>query len=277
MGRRILQVVCVLLIIVLVVWIARKEPKRPGLPKWQMQERLLDDLTEQDKLRKQREADVALVRSLLGEELSDRRFSFAVISEAVSGKKVIPASGRASSERVFTAIDEVMSGLLPELSGVESPIRRLKRINEASRYFEEGLMEGLSQMEGFECEVPKTREGKTQRSGYPDLKITDTRSGDVFYLDPKLMEQGSVRSSLRTFYFEPKRGTLKITDDASHLLIGIEHDGKDGEWGFLGYRLVDLAFLNVRLKAEFQASNKNIYTERSVLESTLGNAKDEQR
>jgi hypothetical protein len=87
----------------------------------------------------------------------------------------------------------------------------------------------------------------------------DRESGQVFYLDPKLVEQGSAESTFRTFYFEPKRETLKITDDAVHLLVGIEHDGKARLWTFTGWRLVDLSSLRVRLKAEFQASNAGIY------------------
>ena len=98
-----------------------------------------------------------------------------------------------------------------------------------------------------------------QRSGYPDLRLIEQASGSVFYLDPKLVEEGSESSTLRTFYFEPKNETLKITDDAVHLLIGIEHDGKAGAWTFTGWRLVDLSTLKVRLKAEFQASNAQLY------------------
>ena len=109
------------------------------------------------------------------------------------------------------------------------------------------------------CDIPPTRAGDRQRSGYPDLRIIDQQSKLVFYLDPKLVEQGSAESTFRTFYFEPKNETLKITDDAIHLLVGIEHDGKDGLWTFTGWRLVDLSQLRVRLKAEFQAGNAELY------------------
>ena len=44
-----------------------------------------------------------------------------------------------------------------------------------------------------------------------------------------------------------------------HLLVGIEHDGKTSAWTFTGWRLVDLSTLQVRLKAEFQASNADLY------------------
>jgi hypothetical protein len=74
------------------------------------------------------------------------------------------------------------------------------------------------------------------------------------------VEDSAWDSTLRTFYFEPKVQTLKITDDAVHLLAGIGHDGHDGAWKFTGFKLVDLSKLHVRLKAEFQASNADVYS-----------------
>jgi hypothetical protein len=38
-----------------------------------------------------------------------------------------------------------------------------------------------------------------------------------------------------------------------------EDDGSEGQWAFTGWRLVDLSTLKVRLKAEFQASNADLY------------------
>ena len=112
------------------------------------------------------------------------------------------------------------------------------------------------------CDVPHNRRAESQRSGYPDLQITYLPTGEVFYLDPKLVEDGSWTSTLRTFYFTPKEETLKINEDAVHLLVGIGHDGKDGEWTFTRYRLSDLSHLRVRLKTEFQASNAALYPEK---------------
>jgi len=208
--------------------------------------------------------DVALVRSLLGEHLSDRTFAFATIAEACSGKKVLPLDASPAHQRVTAAIHQALKETLADLNQQASPVRQLRRINEASKFFEDGIHARLNAMPGFSCEVPPNRDGDRQRSGYPDLKITDKESKLVFYLDPKLVEQGSAESTFRTFYFEPKNETLKINDDAVHLLVGIEHDGKEREWTFTGWRLVDLSSLRVRLKAEFQASNAEIY-QNSVL------------
>jgi len=205
--------------------------------------------------------DTQLVRSLLSENLSDRTFSFATIAEATSGKKVIPLDDSETHQRVVAAINTALSTILPELSKPETPIQSLARINEASRFFEDALLEKLNSTPGLSCDIPPTKSGTHQRSGYPDLRITDTASGAVFYLDPKLVAEDSLDSTLRSFYFEPKDETLKITDDAVHLLVGISHNGKPGKWEFKDWRLVDVSKIRVRLKAEFQASNADLYRE----------------
>lgn len=203
--------------------------------------------------------DAALVKVLLGEKLSQRTFDFSSIAEACSGKRVLPLTDEPVHLRVTAAIEQALAQTLQELNAEDSPVRKLRRINEASRFFEDGLLARLNDASGLRCEVPATRSGIHQRTGYPDLRIIDEASGTVFYLDPKLVEQGASGSTLRTFYFEPKNETLKITDDAVHLLAGIEHDGREGQWTFSGWRLVDLSTLKVRLKAEFQASNADLY------------------
>jgi hypothetical protein len=208
--------------------------------------------------------DAALVHFLLNENLSERSFDFATIAEACSGKRVIPLDDSPAHQRVVSAIERALAETIAALNPSDSPVKNLRRINEASRFFEDGILARINQMPGLHGEIPTNRSGKHQRSGYPDLKITDTASGLVVYLDPKLVQQGSAESTFRTFYFEPKNETLKITDDAVHLLAGIEHDGIPGQWTFTGWRLVDLSQLHVRLKAEFQASNADLYRKTSL-------------
>ena len=203
--------------------------------------------------------DAELVRTLLGENLSGRTFAFATVAKACSGKNVLPLDDSDAHRRVIAVIEKALAATLVELSEPDSPVRQLRRINEASKFFEDGLLTRINATPGFSCEVPPNRSGDHQRSGYPDLRIVDLATKAVFYLDPKLVEHGSAASTFRTFYFEPKNETLKITDHAVHLLAGIEHDGKDGLWTFTGWRLVDLSTLRVRLKAEFQASNAELY------------------
>jgi hypothetical protein len=200
-----------------------------------------------------------LVHGLLDEHLSERNFTFSDVMEAASGKLVLPLDDSEHGKLVLDAIDAALHDVCAQLSALDSPVRSLIRINEASRYFEDGLLEALNRAPGFTCEIPPTRDGKTQRSGYPDLMLTHTASGRTYYLDPKLVHADSFTSTLRSFYFEPKDETLKITRNACHLLIGIQHDGNQGAWSFGPWQIVDLSTKPLRLKAEFQASNAELY------------------
>jgi len=204
--------------------------------------------------------DTRLVQTLLAKDLGSRRFDFATIVRANSGKQVIPLDRDNDVHiRMLKHIKTTLAETIREQNREDAPVRQLRRINEASRFFEDSLMEKLNTIDGLTCTPAPTVEGNFQRSGYPDLRLLDEASGTVFYVDPKLMQQGSETSTFRTFYFEPKTHTLKITDDAVHLILGIEHDGKAREWTFLGWRVSCLANLSVRLKAEFQASNADLY------------------
>lgn len=145
-----------------------------------------------------------------------------------------------------------------EMSQPSAPVRKNRRINEASKHFEDALLEKINSHAEFTCSIPKTQTGKEQRSGYPDLRIEHFKSGTVFYLDPKLFENKSKKSSFRTFYFEPSK-THKVNEDAVHLLIGFPHDGKARMWTFGKPHLVDLHQLEVKLKTEFSASNIDLY------------------
>jgi hypothetical protein len=237
-----------------IVWKATGPAKRPDYPRWQTLPKAPPAAAPAVPDR-----DADLVRQLLGENLSQRTFSFATIAEAASGKKVVPLGASESHRRVTTAIATALDAAILRLNADDSPVRSLRRINEASRFFEDALHAALDAEPDLSCDIPPNRRGEAQRSGYPDLRIIHRPSGEVFYLDPKLVEDGSWTSTLRTFYFEPKNETLKITDDAVHLLIGIGHDGNSSAWQFTGHKLVDLSTLKVRLKAEFQASNADLY------------------
>lgn len=211
--------------------------------------------------------DAELIRILLDEGLDQRRFEFSSVIKAATGHKVIPFTDNLPSHRrLKNAIDKAITDSIRHLNRDDSPVRKLRRINEASRYFEDDLLKRLNETKGLQCGTPQNRSGQHQRSGYPDLRIVDVESGLVCYLDPKLVEKGSESSTLRTFYYEPKEKTGKITEDAVHLLLGITHDGQDGAWVFEGWNLLDLSTTRLRLKAEFQSSNSDLY-QNSILSS----------
>lgn len=202
----------------------------------------------------------SVVRSVMDSEALLREIPLREVILAATEKKVLrlEPDGTAADAAFLTHLREAADDVLTFLNSSDSPAKGLRRINEASRHVEDRLVKQLHRGD-FTCAFPTTAAGDTQRSGYPDLRIVHKPSGRVYYLDPKLHEDTAANSTLRTFYYEPRELTGKIHDNACHLVLGIAHDGKDGAWRFTGWKLVDLFEFRVRLKAEFQASNKELY------------------
>jgi hypothetical protein len=196
---------------------------------------------------------------------------FPKVVEVASGHRLLAARpDDPVHNKLLDLIANSLDATLAEMNAENSPVKGLRRINEASAFFEDGLRRRIDEHPEFECGVPHAANGKLQRSGYPDLRLHHPASGKTFYLDPKLYEESSRTSTLRTFYFTSDPGTVKIAEDAAHWLVGIHHDGADGNWKFTGWDLVDLARLKVKLKAEFQASNRDLYSEALILRSSAG-------
>ncbi|MGE9266497.1 MAG: hypothetical protein ACQKBY_00250 [Verrucomicrobiales bacterium] len=204
-------------------------------------------------------------------QLTGREISFAKLVQLTRGHRIIPLDPENSVHgEIREAVLKAARECAHEFSAATSPLRQLSRINEASRHFEESLAQKLKALPGFTCGIPPTQDGKEQRSGYPDLRLVHQASGTIAYLDPKLFAAGSIASSLRTFYYEPTGDSGKINDDALHLLIGFPHNARDGQWQFSAPHLVDLSGLKVTLKAEFHASNRDLYTPKGENSASAG-------
>lgn len=211
-------------------------------------------------------ADAALMKTLLAQDLDERRFAFPDVIEASTGHQ-LPGfrKGAQPAETILQAIRDAADETLAQFNTTPSPLATLRRINEASRLFEDALRERIDAHPDLFCTIPATAEGTEQRTGYPDLRIEHVASGTIAYLDPKLYEGKSRDSTLRSFYYTPRGESAKVREDAVHLLLGIAHDGQQGTWQFESWELIDLSVLTVRLKAEFQASNRDLYQEEAIL------------
>jgi hypothetical protein len=212
-----------------------------------------------------------LIPWLLDEDQQLRGVPFSEVIFDTTGKKVLPFDAHnAVDQRVAKAISTAAGEAIKRLNARDSAIQNIDRINEVSSRFEDTLRELLNSTPGLRCDFPLTVEGKVQRSGYPDLCIIDLESKRVFYLDPKLYTAGSRDSSFRAFYFEPRKGTNKVRDDAVHFVVGFEHEtpAKNGVWKFTRWDLVDLSRFSVNLKAEFQGSNRDMYRPEAIVASS---------
>ena len=213
-----------------------------------------------------------LIPWLLDEDQQLRGVPFSELIFDTTGRKVLSfEANNAVDQRVAKAISAACDETMKRLNAPDSVIQNVDRINEISSHFEDTLRELLSTTPGLKCDFPLTAEGKLQRSGYPDLRITDLESKCVFYLDPKLYAAGSRDSSFRTFYFEPKKTTNKVRDDAVHFIVGFAHERRgesSSRWKFTRWDLVDLSQFQVKLKAEFQGNNRDMYRAEAIVASS---------
>ena len=139
-----------------------------------------------------------LIPWLLDEDQQLRGVPFSELILDTTGRKVLPfEANNAVDQRVAKAISAACDDAIKRLNAPDSEIQKIDRINEISSHFEDTLRELLNATSGLRCDFPLTVEGKLQRAGYPDLRITDVESKRVFYLDPKLYAAGS-RDSRRS-------------------------------------------------------------------------------
>lgn len=212
------------------------------------------------------ENPAARIPALLANARELEGISFADVVREATGYRVIPVNASRDADRI-EQVAAAMDRTLVVLNAPNHPMQSTARINEASRFIEDELHRQLNQVAGWKCTIPGSEDGVGHRAGYPDLRV-DTAEG-VLYIDPKLLAPGSETSSLRTFYYEPRTVTNKIRSDAIHLLIGVTHNGGDaGPLQLRKWKIVDVSSLPVRLKAEFQASNRELYSgDRVIAES----------
>ncbi len=201
---------------------------------------------------------------LLQDERDLKGIPFSEVLAATTGKKILPVDPEADKPWL-EKLGAILDRTLAKLNDPSHPIHTAGRINEASRFIEDELLAECEGVEGWSCGIPKTFAGEEQRSGYPDLRLV-LEDGSVVYLDPKLFATDSRASSFRTFYYEPKTTTSKVQDDARHLLVGVHHnEGQGGQLRLEGWDLVDVSKIKVQLKAEFQASNNDMYRDETVV------------
>ena len=180
-----------------------------------------------------------------------------LVPQVTDGKQVLPLDN--DSKGLTEAIKTAAEATRLFLNDPNGPVPKQRRPNEISRFAEDHLQETLNAIPHITCEIPLNATGKRSRSGYPDLMVTDTRTSRIAYVDPKVYEAGSETSSLRTFYFQPKRKTNKILHDAHHFIVGFRHDGNTGAWQFGQWQLIDLYHFEIGLKVEFNSSNRDLY------------------
>jgi len=207
------------------------------------------------------EAEKNFIQSLVGIYAGTglRDLPFRDIIEACSGYQVkefdenspdgqflVPILSRA----LQTAVEEMNVG------GIGFHRRVNEKGNDAEGYLKRALAECCPDMS---IKRPTAPSGHTRSAGYPDI-LCEVQ-GISFYLECKIYEEGSEDSKLRSFYLQPaRRGEFKVDRDAYHLLAAFRFRTDETGTRAVGWRLLSLHDLKVRLKPEFNASNHDMYT-----------------
>lgn len=187
------------------------------------------------------------------------RLLFRDVVKAATGHTILPFDE--TSSRILADIRSWLDQHLSELSNLIE-MDYVGRPNELGNFLERVLLARLDESLSLSVDMPTTEQGHKQAVGYPDGVIVDHSTGQVVYFDVKIFQEKTRTSSLRSFYYQPTNQS-KILHDAPHFLVGfvVESLSGDNRPPFIikDYELVDIYNLEVNFKAEFNASNQDLY------------------
>ena len=192
---------------------------------------------------------------------------FSLIIKALTGYEVLPFDLKDVEVAALFALLERATEAAANDSKREGIFAG--RPNEAGNAVEPFILQAF-QAEGLNATKPKTRQGKSQSTGYPDIQI-DFGNGRVCYIECKTYSAKSRDSSNRSFFLSPSENP-KINAAASHLIIAFELErvpkrdqGQTLAFVPVRWHIYTLENLHVDLKYEFNAGNKRLYEARALL------------
>jgi hypothetical protein len=150
-----------------------------------------------------------------------------------------------------------------------------KRPNEAGRKIERLVLDALNQVR-LRVETPLSKAGTKKTSGYPDIQVHD-ENGQTIYIDCKTYDTSTKNQNYRTFYLSPSEYP-KVTRDALHFLMSFELNKvqRKSKKVFIpvSWQIYSLESLLIKLKLEFNASNRDFYLNTvPLIEGSVNNIK----
>jgi hypothetical protein len=146
---------------------------------------------------------------------------------------------------------------------------RSKRPNEVGNKIEAYVMNALINV-GYNAHVPETTDGSHKSAGYPDIAFTDPTGRNMLtYVECKTYNHANIDTTQRSFYLSPS-DDFKVTSDAYHFVISLEivevpgsrSGNGESEYTAVGWKILDIANLQMDLKMEFNSSNQKMYGEK---------------
>lgn len=178
--------------------------------------------------------------------------SFPLAVKVSSGFDVIPINSVNEHDKKLIGIIRSTLTKFLETTRSSQPVYKGRRINDVGRKIEPQIVHELNK--------PPLQVKLLGKTGYPDIEISF--EDQITYLEMKTSSVTN-RSSLRYFYYT---GGTKIKANAHHLLLSIfTTSDSPGYWKIENLTLSDLSTLNVRLKAELNASKNDLMDSKAQL------------
>jgi Holliday junction resolvase len=183
-----------------------------------------------------------------------------IVIKALSGYKILEFNkndpyDRELLECLIIAFKNTMQSI--NNNGIDKA--RPNEVGNAIEYYVKKELNNL----GCNATTPTAKSGRQKSTGYPDIMFN--YKGKDNYLECKTFNENDLTSSLRTFYLSPS-DDFKITKDAHHFLVSFEMEKrKDNKFYVKRFKILTLEKINVDVKNEFNANNKELYKSSNIL------------
>lgn len=180
--------------------------------------------------------------------------TFKELIKKTSDCEIIPLN--LFEEKDLEVVNEIKESAkrLMKVAGKARRRYQADRVNEVGNRIENEFVEILS---GTSLEAETL--GK---AGYPDIKLSD-KHGRITYLESKTTSKPWDKGGMRSFYYSSGR---KINSDARHLLIGWKVKEEEPKyWELKEWKISELTDLELNLKKEYNATNKELYDDNLIL------------
>jgi hypothetical protein len=178
---------------------------------------------------------------------------FPLIVKASSGFDIIPVDDKDPQDRaLLKTLKEILDSYLVTLKKSHYRLEG-DRPNEVGSRIEGGLV--------HEMERSSLKVIQLIKKGYPDIELYDAK-GRLTYVEVKVSSSIEPKD-LRAFFYS---GGKKIKGNARHLLLSLSISKvlhTPNVWEVKRYAISDLSNLKVKLKTEFNATQK-VMTDRSL-------------
>lgn len=130
------------------------------------------------------------------------------------------------------------------------------RPNEFGNHIESFVKKEMNKL-NLNADIPTNSKGKKVSAGYPDIVFNFEQK--MYYLECKTFALKNINNSFRTFYFSPGKHS-KITAKTIHFLISFEKEKVENGYFIKSYKIITINSLSCNLKSEFNACNKDLYS-----------------